>query len=212
MAATDLGSYTLGGINIGLAAGIGLLNPMLLQVDLLLTGQFGLGSLLADIQAQYAAAVSAVLQLSVSLVNPLQALQQLLMALAQLQAALSVALTFNLALPQISAQIGVMTALGASLAFKLGGIKALVAAGASVKIPMLRYVGQMVAALSAGPVHLIAFRGNTLAGSGAELAAMFGGGLGPQDPLLPNDLVDGIVIVTKDPVVFQALAVILRTS
>lgn len=214
MPVTDIGSYTLGGINVGLAVGIGLMNPMLLQLDLFLTGQFGLGPFLLDVQVQFNAAISAALQLGISISDPLQAIRALLTAFASLQASLSVALSFGLPTVslQIGAQISAVAALSASLGLKIGGIKALLAAGLAVKIPALNFVAAMSLALSAGPAHLVSFRGNTLAGSGVELAAKFATGLGPADPLHPGDLVDGILIVTKDPAVFNALAAIMKTS
>jgi hypothetical protein len=214
MTVADVGSYTLGEINIGLAAGLGLLNPLLLQFDLFMTGQFGIGSFLADIQVQFTSAISSALQLNVALGDPLAAIRALLAAFVSLQAALSVALSFGLptASLQIGLQISAVLALSASLSLKLGGIKAMTAAGLAIKIPALRFAAKMAATLAAGPAHLVTFRGNTLAGSGAELAALFSAGLGPSDPLHPGDLVDGILIVTKDPIVFQALAAILKTT
>jgi hypothetical protein len=214
MALQELGSYTLGGINIGLAVGIGLMNPLLLQLDLMLTGQFGLGPMLLDIQLQFSAAISAVLQMSIGISDPLSALRALIMAVAQLQASLAVALSFGLPTVslQIGAQIAAMAALSGSLALKLGGIKALLALGLEVKIPVVKFVGQISGALNAGPAHLLSFTGTTLAVAGAEISAQFASGLGPDDPLLPTDLVDGIIIVTKDPAVFQALGLLLKTS
>lgn len=214
MPVSDLGSYTLGGINKSLAASVLLMNPLLLQVDLFLTGQFGLGPYMLDIQVQFNAAIAAAVQLNLVNLDPLSALRQLLTAFASLQASLSVALSFGLptASLQISTQIAAVAALSASLGTKIAGIKALLAAGAAVKAPALKFVSQMNVALNAGPAHLVAFRGNTLGGSGAELAAAFAAGLGPADPIHPTDLVDGILIVTKDPVVFNALAAILKTS
>lgn len=214
MAIQELGSHTLGGINIGLAVGIGLMNPLLLQLDLMLTGQFGLGPMLADVQLQFSAAISAVLQMSIGISNPLAALQALILAVAQLQASLSVALSFGLPTVslQIGAQIAAMAALSGALALKLGGLKALLAIGLEVKIPAVKFVGQMTGALNAGPAHLLSFSGTTLATAGSEIAMQFAAGLGPDDPLLPTDQVDGIIIVTKDPAVFQALGLLLRTS
>lgn len=208
----DVGSYTLGGINVGLAAGLGLMHPLLLQVDLFLTGQFGLGPFMADIQAQFSAAISAVLQLNLSITDPLQAIRALITAFASLQASLAVALSFGLPSVQIGLQVSAMASLAAGLSIKIGGIKALLAAGLSAKIPALQFVARIDAALNAGPAHLATFRGTTLAASGAEIAAAFAAGLGPSDPLHPNDFVDGILIVTKDPVVFQALAAIMKTG
>ncbi len=214
MAVVDVGSYTLGEINIGLAIGIGLMNPLLLQLDLFLTGQFGLGPFLADIQVQFAAAISATLQLSIGISDPLAALRALLAALVQLQASIAVALSFPLPIISIqaSAQVAAVASLSASLALKIGGIQALLSAGLAVKIPALRFIGNISAALSAGPVHLLTFTGDTLANAGAQIQSKFAAGLGPDDPITPGTLVDGVIIVTKDPVVFQALGVILKTS
>lgn len=214
MALTPLGSFTLGQVNIGLAVGIGLMNPLLLQMDLFLTGQFGLGPFLLDAQVQFNAAISAVAQISLGIGNPLAALQQLLAAFAQIQASLSIAL--SLSLPglslQASAQISVLASLSAALSLKIGGIRALIAAGLAVKIPALKFVAAMSAALAAGPVHLLSFTGNTLGNTGSEIQAAFSSGLGPSNPILPGEFASGIVIVTKDPAVFAALGVILKTS
>lgn len=214
MALNSLGSYTLGQVNIGLAAGLGLMNPLLLQLDLFLTGQFGLGPFLADINAQFAAAIAATLQLSIGISNPLQALQALLTALAQIQASISVALAFPLPVlsVQASAQLSAVAALSASLSLKIGGIKALIQAGLAVKIPALQFVAKFAAALSAGPVHLLSFTGGTLGVTGGQIAAQFASGLGPSDPINPFEPVSGILLVTKDPAVFAALGVILKTS
>ena len=214
MALTDVGSYTLGEINIGLAVGIGLMNPLLLQLDLFLTGQFGLGPFLAEVQVQFQAAISATLQLSIGISNPLQALQALLAALVQIQASIAVALAFPLPIVSIqaSAQLSAIATLSGALALKIGGIKALLSAGLAVKIPALKFVGQISAALSAGPVHLLTFTGDPLINAGAQIQSQFAAGLGPSDPIAPGTLVDGIIIVTKDPAVFNALGVILKTS
>ena len=214
MALSTVGSFTLGQINIGLLAGLGLLNPLIAQLDLFLTGQFGLGPFLADVQVQFNAAISTVLQLSLNLTNPLDAIRSLIMAFAQLQVALSLALSFNLpgVSLQISGQISAIAALTGALSLKLGGIKALLAAGLAVKIPALQFVAHISAVLAAGPAHLVAFSNSNLATTGAQIAAQFASGLGPSDPISPIDLVDGILIVTKDPAVFNALGVILKVS
>jgi hypothetical protein len=214
MSLNPVGSYTLGQVNIGLAVGIGLMNPLLIQLDLFLTGQFGLGPFMADIQVQFNAAISAVFQLGINISNPFLAIQTLITAFAQLQAALATALSFGL--PTVSAQIGAqiaaVAALMGALSFKLGGIKALISAGLAVKIPALRFVAQMNAALSAGPVHLLSFTGDPLGITGGQIAAQFASGLGPSDPINPAEPVSGVLIVTKDPAVFAALGAILKTS
>lgn len=214
MALNQVGSFTLGQINIGLLAGIGFMNPLLAQIDLFLTGQFGLGPFLADLQAQFNAAISAVVQLGINISNPLQAIQALIAAFIQIQASLAAAISFGL--PTVSLQIGIqvaaMAALAATLALKLGGIKALIAGGLAVKIPALQFVAAMSAALSAGPVHLLSFTGDNLALTGAQIGGQFASGLGPSNPINPGENVSGVVLVTKDPAVYAALGVILRTS
>ena len=214
MAVVDVGSYTLGEVNIGLAVGIGLLNPLLLQLDLFLFGQFGLGPFLLDIQVQFQAAISATLQLSIGITDPLAALRALLAALIQLQASIAIALSFPLPMItiQAAAQLSAVASLAGSLSLKIGGIQALLAAGLAVKIPALQFVAKMAATLSAGPIHLLTFTGDTLLNSGAQIQTKFASGLGPSDPITPGTLVDGIIIVCKDPIVFQALGVILKTS
>lgn len=214
MALNDVGSFTLGEVNIGLLAGIGLINPLLLQIDLFLTGQFGLGPFLADITAQISAAIAAQLQLTVSLSNPLLAIQAMITAMANLQASLALALALGLPILSISisAQISAMASLAASLSLKIGGITALLAAGIAVKIPALRFVASMTAALSAGPVHLLSFTGDNLNNTGAAVAALFSNGLGPDDPILPGEQVSGVIIITKDPAVFAALGGMIKIS
>ena len=214
MAVNDLGGYTLGEINVALLAGIGLINPLLLQVDLFMTGQFGLGPFMADINAQYSAAISAIAQLSIGVSDPLAAIKAAILAFAQLTASLQLALSLPLPVLSIqaAARISAMAALGASLALKVGGIKALLAAGAAVKIPMLKFVEQIVAALSLGPAHVVSFTGSRLDVSGIQISNQFSLGLSNGPQIFPADLVDGIIIVTKDPLVFQALGLIIKTS
>lgn len=214
MALSNLGSFTLGQVNIGLAVGLGLMNPLLLQLDLMLTGQFGLGPFLADIQVQFNAAISATLQLSIGISNPFAALQALLQALIQVQASLAVALSFPLPIISIqaSAQIAAIASLSAALTLKIGGIKALLAAGLAIKIPALQFIAQLSASMSAGPVHLLSFTGDNLLNTGGQISSQFASGLGPSDPITPGEQVSGILIVTKDPAVFAALGAILKTS
>jgi hypothetical protein len=197
-----------------LLAGVGLLNPLLLQLDLFLTGQFGLGPFLADIQVQFAAAISAQLQMSLSLSDPLAAIRATLAAFASLQASLAVALSLGLPTVslQIGAQIAAMASLSGTLALKVGGIKALLAAGLAVKIPALRFVAQISAAMSAGPVALLSFTGDTLAFTGGEISALFAAGIGGSHPIPAGAPVSGVIILTEDPAVFAALGVILKTS
>lgn len=214
MALSTLGSFSLGQINIGLLAALGFLNPLCLQLDLFITGSFGLGPFLTDLQVQFSAAIAAQANLGLSISNPFFAVQALITAVAQLQAALQLALAFGLPAVslQLSAQLTAALALAATLQVKIGGIKALISAGLAVKIPALQFIAEAQAAASAGPAHLLSFTGSTLATTGSQIDGQFSVGLGPPDTILPGDMVSGIIIVTKDPAVFAAMGAILKTS
>jgi hypothetical protein len=214
MALTHVGSFTLGEINIGLMAAFGLLNPLALQLDLFISGQFGLGPFMADLQVQFQAAISAQLSLGIQISDPFAAVRALITAAANLQASLQLALAFGLPTVsiQLSAQLSAALALSASLQLKLGGIKLLLAGAINLKIPLLKLIADLQAALSAGPVHLLSFTGSNLATTGAQISSAFGGGLGPDDPITPGEMVSGVVMIMKDPVVFAALGGIIKLS
>lgn len=214
MALSQVGSFTIGEINVGLAASLGFLNPMALQLDLFISGQFGLGPFLADIQAQFNAAILAQATIGLQLTSPLLTIQALMMAAANIQAALQ--LVASLGLPTISLQLNLQLAatlaLVAKLQLQIGGIKAMIAAAVNVKIPALRFIAEMQAAISAGPLHLLSFTGSTLSTTGGQINGAFSGGLGPSNIINPGDQVSGILLVTKDPAVFAALGAILKVS
>lgn len=214
MALQDLGSFTLGEINIGLMAALGFLNPLAFQLDLFISGQFGLGPFLADLQVQFQAAIAAQLNISLQISDPFVAVRALLTASAQLAAALQLALAFGL--PQVSlnlsARLTATLALTAALQLKIGGIKLLLQGALALKIPLLKFIADLEASLSAGPVHLLSFTGNTLAATGGQISGAFGSGLGPNDPILPSDLASGVILVTKSPEAFAAIGLILKAS
>ena len=214
MALNYLGSFTLGEINIGLLASLGFLNPMALQLDLFLTGAFGLGPFLADIQTQFSAALAAQVNIGLQLADPFAAVRALLTAVASLQAALQLAISFGLPVVslQLSAQLSATVALTAALQLKIGGIKALIAGALAIKIPALQFIAQLQASLSAGPVHLLSFTGSSLSATGGQVAGQFSAGLGPDDPISPAELVSGLILLTKDPVVFAAIGAILKAA
>lgn len=211
---THVGSFTLGEINIGLLAAIGFLNPLALQLDLFMTGQFGLGPLLADLQVQFNAAVSAVANIGLQISDPFAAVRALLMAVVSLQASLQIALALGLPTVslQLSVQLSVTIALAASLQLKIGGIKLLLDLGLNLKIPLIKFIADLKATLSAGPVHLLSATGSTLSQTGSEVAGTFGGGLGPTDPINPGDQVSALILVMKDPAVFAALGAIMKIA
>jgi hypothetical protein len=214
MALTHVGSFTLLEINIGLAAALGFLNPLALQLDLMVTGAFGLGPFLADVQAQFNAAVAAIAGIQFNIAfNALGAIQALIAAFASLQASLQVAL--GLGLPAVSlsltAQLSATAALAARLQLQLGGIKALIAAAIALKIPAVKFIAELVATLNLGPVHLLSFTGSTLAQTGVDVAAEFATGLGPTDPIASFENVEGLILVTKNPSAFVGIQAILLT-
>lgn len=214
MALQHLGSFTLGEINIGLLAALGFLNPLALQLDLFLTGAFGLGPFLADLQVQFSAAIAAQLNLGLQISDPFFAVRALLTAVAQLQAALQAALAFGLPTVslQLSAQLTAAIALAGTLQLKIGGIKALIAAGLAIKIPALQFITELQASLSLGPVHLLSFTGSSLTATGSQISGQFSSGLGPSDPISPSEFVSGVILLTKDPAVFAGIGAILKTS
>jgi hypothetical protein len=186
-----------------------LLPPLLAQFDLMLTGQFGLGALLADISLQLNAALSIQLQIGLAVSNPFASIQAQLQALLQIQASLQVAL--SLGLPSVSASFSVAlsanAAISAALGLQIGGIQALIQAGLAIKIPIV----DLLLALEAGPVDIltIGISGtDTLASAGAEFAAMASTGIGT---LLPTDQVFGIVILTKVPAASLAIQGVFLT-
>jgi hypothetical protein len=208
-----VGSYTLGGINVAANTSVVLMAPALAQLDLALTGSFGLGALQADIAAQFEAAMSNQVALAVQLTNPFEALQQALQAAIAIQA--SITATIALGLPAVSAEVGVSisasAAISVSLAARLGGIKALIEAALSVKLPAVNFLGDLAGNLSVGPVVLLSFHapGDTLSLVGAELDALFAAGIGG---ISPHQQVYGVVLVTGAPSAWAAMQATLRTA
>lgn len=224
MALNTLGSFTLLEINIGLALALGFLNPLALQLDAFIGGQFGLGPFLADLQAQFSAAIAAVANISFNIsFNGILAIQGLINAMASLAASLQALLAIGLPAVTLglTAQLSAVLALTATLQLKIGGIRLLIEAALAIKIPAIQFIAQLTANLNLGPVHLLSFTGDTLVNTGADIAAEFASGLGPPDRILPGpffplpgtpDLVSGVILVTKDPAAFAGISAIIKTS
>ena len=127
-----------------------LIPPLLAQFDLMLTGQFGLGALLADITLQLNASLSVSLQLGLDISNPFAALEAELQALISIQA--SIAASLSLGIPTLSASLslslGANIGLAAELGLQIGGIQLLIKAGLAIKIPII----DLLLLLQAGPV------------------------------------------------------------
>lgn len=225
MSLTVLGALPLGAINVALDGSLTAVVPLLGQVDLMLTGTFGLGSLAATLQLQLQASLSFQVNASLSLTNPIAALEAELQAIIQIQASISAVI--SLGLPSISVQLSVSLSaslgLTALLAVQVAGIQALISASLALKLPVIDLIATLSAALSAGPVMLLAFgfpaQGTeTLAGVSADLTGMVvSGGIIGDGPfgsttLLPTDDVAGIMLMTKDPTAAASLSVLFLTA
>lgn len=210
MSTVLVGTFTLGAVNVGLTGAIAAVVPLLAQVDLMLTGSFGLGSLLADLAVQLNAALAAQAQILISVTDPIAALKAQLQAILSVQAGISA--TLALGLPPFAISVSASAALSASLALKVGGIQALIRLVLSIKLPLVSLVGQLNAALSAGPFVLLSVgfdAPSTLASSTTEYSALVGSGVGG---ILPGDQVYGVILLTKAPSAAASLSVILKTS
>jgi hypothetical protein len=180
-----------------------LIPPLLAQFDLMLTGQFGLGALLADITLQLNASLSVSLQLGLDISNPFAALEAELQALISIQA--SIAASLSLGIPTLSASLslslGANIGLAAELGLQIGGIQLLIKAGLAIKIPII----DLLLLLQAGPVDIltIGITGpDTLFSSGLEYQALATTGIGT---LLPTDQVFGVILLTKSPAASLAM-------
>ena len=215
MAVTLVKSATLGGLNVGLAAAVGFINPMGAQIDALLA--LGLSPFEADLALQFNAALAAQAQISIQVSNPLAALQAALSALVQLQASLQLALTLPPITISLSAELTASAALAATLAAKLGGIAILIEAALSIKIPAIQAAASLAASLSAGPVFLHTFDGEQLGTTAAQIGTLFGDPGGLQDPAAPanniatTDSVSGFIFTTKTPAAFIAMNAVFAT-
>lgn len=206
MSVTVVGSFPLGAINIGASGAVTAIVPLLSQYDLLLTGSFGLGALLGDLSAQFNAAVSVALQLTIT--NPFDAIRAQLQALLQVYAGLQAALSLAVPPLAISANLSV----SAALSLKLSGIQLLLSASLAVKLPVVAFFAALAGALSVGPVVLltIGFNGvDTLAGAGGQIQGLFNTGVGG---ILPGDQVFGVVLVTKSPSAAASMQAIFLTA
>ena len=214
MALVEVGSFALGELNNALSAALGFLAPLTAELDLYVTGAFGLGALMAELQAQYSAAIQAEASLSLQVTNPLAAVQAAITAFGQLAAALQAALALGVPTlgVQLGAQVTAAAALAGSLQAKLGGIRALITGSLDLKLRALNLLAGLEGSLSAGPIAVLSFEGEALREVGAEVAVRFSTALGSSAPILPSDPVSGVLLVTRDPAVFAALSALVRTA
>ena len=225
MSLTVLGALPLGAINVGLDGAITAVVPLLLQFDLMLTGSFGLGGLGATLALQLQASLSFQLNVGLSITNPIAALEAQLQAIIQIQASISAVL--SLGLPsvsvQLSASLSASLGLTAVLGIQVAGIQALISASLAIKLPVVDLIARLGAAVSAGPVMLLAFgfpaQGTeTLSNVSADLEGMvLDGGITGDGPfgsttILPSDDVAGIMLITKDPAAAAAMSALFLTA
>lgn len=222
---TVIGALPLGAINVALDGSITAIVPLLAQFDLMLTGSFGLGLLGASLSLQLQASLSFQLNVGLSISNPIAALEAQLQAIIQIQASIGVVL--SLGLPsvsvQLSASLSASLGLTALLGVQVAGIQALISASLAIKLPIVDLIATISAAVSAGPVMLLAFgfpaQGTeTLQDVGADFSGMIAaGGITGSGPfgsttLLPTDDVAGIMLITKDPTAATAMSAIFLTA
>ena len=225
MSLTVLGALPLGAINVALDGSLTAIVPLLSQVDLMLTGSFGLGSLGATLNLQLQASLSFQLNIGLSLTNPIAALEAQLQAIIQIQASIGVVLALGLPSASVSLSASLSASLGltAVLGAQVAGIQALISASLAVKLPVVDLVATIGAALSAGPVMLLAFGfpaqgAESLAGVSGDLSGFVAsGGITGSGPfgsttLLPTDSVSGVMLITKDPVAATAMSALFLTA
>lgn len=184
-------SGTLGSLNPGAAAALVAITPLLAQIDGLLGAQFGLGSLKADLVAQYQASVS----LAVTISDPLASMKAVLEASIAVVSQIQAALAAGIALPTFTVSAVTQLQLIAALQVKIGAINALIELALGVRLAGLNFAGQLQAALSAGPAALYAGTGQTLAASLAQISSHDYSDAG----LAPGDTVHVVVLVSKAP-------------
>lgn len=194
--------------NVGLAAAVGVINPLSAQVDALLS--VGLGPFQAQLSASLNASLAASATFSLQIGDPLAALQLAISALAQIQAALQLALQFPPIQLSLSAELSASAALAASLSAQLGLLNLAIQAALQIKLGAVKLAAELTANLSAGPVFAFTFSGDTLSTTGTQIQGLFAAGLvdGPAS-IAPGEVVDGVVLLTKVPSVSAALSAII---
>jgi hypothetical protein len=143
---TDIGS-----INVGLFAAVGLLGPLLAQIDLMLYGSIGIGALHADFSLQLSAALQASLDIGLNLSNPFIGFSLALSAIATLQAQIALALSGQISFSlDASLQLSANASFSAALSARLGGLELVIQAAIALKIPAIEFLARLN--LSAGPL------------------------------------------------------------
>ena len=209
MGISTIKSGTLGGFNVGLSLAVGFLIPLGAQIDALIA--FGLGPLQVDLNAQLSASLSFSAGLSISIGNPFAGIQAVLTALANIQAALALALQFQLPAVQVSLQLSVALAFQAALAIQIGALQLAISLALSIKIPALKAAAALAASINAGPVFAFMFDSDTLEKTGADIEGLFSNGLiDGANVIQPTDPVFGIVMLSSVPSVQASFDVLFQ--
>lgn len=182
-------SGTLAEINIGAAAAIAGLLPLIAQLEAILGAQFGLGALKLDLVAQ----LQASLQVGLTVQDPTLRLQASLKAALRAVAEIQAALAAGITLPTIN--LSAKLSLLAALQVRIGGINLLLQAALAIKLAALNLYGQAQAALTVGPVALYTATNQTL----ADLLNQVSSHDYTDSGLLPGDVVTMVVLVSKAP-------------
>lgn len=211
MALTPPISATLGEVNASLAIAGTTIPALSAQVDAMLSS--AVGPYQADLNTQFNASLAAQATLSVQIGNPIDAIQQALAALAQLQAQLQLALALPTMDVSLQTELATSLTISGALEAKLGAIQAVLEVALSIKTQAVDFAGDLAGQLSAGPVFAFAFSGSSLATAGGDIQGAFSSGLSdPPNTIAPGDNVSGIVIVTKDPTAAAALSAIFSVT
>lgn len=212
MASVDeIAGGTLGSINIGAQSASIFLPSLSAQIDAAIA--LGLGPAKFDASLQLNAALAAQATLSISVVNPLDYLQQALAAVIQLQASISASLTLPSVSVSLSAELAATAALAGSLTAKLGILEGLIGGALAVKLPAIKFADGLGNALGVGPALLLGFNGiadaTTLATIGNTIKTKFASPISfGGNTINPGDFVSGIIIVTTAAPVFTQLSVL----
>lgn len=146
-----VGALPFGGINAGASLAASAMLPLLAQINLLLTGAFGLGPLKADLVAQFKASIG----ISIGLSDPIAALKAAISASLQVVAQLRAALSIGL--PSLSIQVSAALSLAAALQIKIGGINLLINLSLGIRLAGINFLAQLNLALSLGSCNFYAF-------------------------------------------------------
>ena len=211
---TEVAGGSLFNVNFGAQDALDFIIPLGAQIDASLS--IGLVSLKTDLSAQLNAALATQATLSLSISDPFSAIRDALAALAQLEAALSVALVLPPVNLSLSAELSATAALAGSLSARLALIDGAISAALGVKIPATKFSLGLDDALSAGPFLCLAFDGITdltnLQSIGSLIATKFASPItfGPNT-INPTDPVSGVIILTTAGPAFTALGQLITT-